>query len=261
MLEKHPDKAFKVNYIGTKNIIDLCIQYKVARMVQISTDKAVNPTNIMGLSKRLAELYLQLKILKMQDDKNVTTPTQIITTRFGNVLGSNGSVVPIFEKKIKERKPIPITDPNMTRFFMTISEASSLVLQAATTGKSGEILVFDMGKPIRIMDMAEKLIRLNGLEPHKDIKILITGKRPGEKLYEELFYQNSMTLPTNHVKILKVQEIIPPYDTVVSLFQDFEDALSSGNITDTIQKAQTLVPEFQHANDIANKGYTDMELI
>jgi FlaA1/EpsC-like NDP-sugar epimerase len=179
MMEKYPEKAFKVNYLGTKNIIDLCVKYKVDRMVQISTDKAVNPTNIMGLSKRLAELYLQLKIVHMLDDKNINSHTQIITTRFGNVLGSNGSVVPIFEKKIKDRKPITITDPNMTRFFMTIPEASSLVLQAATTGKSGEILVFDMGKPIRIMDMAEKLIRLNGLEPNKDIKIIITGKRPG----------------------------------------------------------------------------------
>ena len=259
MMEKHPDKAFKVNYIGTKNIIDLCIRFRVPRMVQISTDKAVNPTNIMGLSKRLAELYLQFKIVQMQHETNTNYSTQIITTRFGNVLGSNGSVVPIFEKKIKDRKPITITDPQMTRFFMTIPEASSLVLQAATTGKSGEILVFDMGKPIKILDMAEKLIRLNGLEPHKDIKIVITGKRPGEKLYEELFYKNSVTVPTNHVKILKVQENIPPLQTITSQFQDFENALMKGDLEDIMQKAKILVPEFSHALNISFSGYADVE--
>lgn len=259
MMEKHPDKAFKVNFFGTKNIIDLCIRYKVPRMVQISTDKAVNPTNIMGLTKRLAELYLQLKIVQMQQDKKTNHQTQIITTRFGNVLGSNGSVIPVFEKKIRNREAITITDPNMTRYFMTIPEASSLVLQAATSGNTGEILVFDMGKPIKILDMAEKLVRLNGLEPYKDIQIVYIGKRPGEKLYEELFYENSITVPTNHIKILKVLENMPPPETVKAQFLELEASLFSGDIENILLKAKELVPEFEHASDIKDSRYSNID--
>ena len=259
MMEKHPDKAFKVNFFGTKNIIDLCIRYKVPRMVQISTDKAVNPTNIMGLTKRLAELYLQLKIVQMQQDKKTNHQTQIITTRFGNVLGSNGSVIPVFEKKIRNREAITITDPNMTRYFMTIPEASSLVLQAATSGNTGEILVFDMGKPIKILDMAEKLVRLNGLEPYKDIQIVYIGKRPGEKLYEELFYENSVTVPTNHIKILKVLENMPPPETVKAQFLELEASLFSGDIETILLKAKELVPEFDHATDIKDSRYSNID--
>ncbi len=259
MMEKHPDKAFKVNFFGTKNIIDLCIRYKVPRMVQISTDKAVNPTNIMGLTKRLAELYLQLKIVQMQQDKKTNHQTQIITTRFGNVLGSNGSVIPVFEKKIRNREAITITDPNMTRYFMTIPEASSLVLQAATSGNTGEILVFDMGKPIKILDMAEKLVRLNGLEPYKDIQIVYIGKRPGEKLYEELFYENSVTVPTNHIKILKVLENMPPPETVKAQFLELEASLFSGDIENILLKAKELVPEFEHASDIKDSRYSNID--
>lgn len=259
MMEKHPDKAFKVNFFGTKNIIDLCIRYKVPRMVQISTDKAVNPTNIMGLTKRLAELYLQLKIVQMQQDKKSNHQTQIITTRFGNVLGSNGSVIPVFEKKIRNREAITITDPNMTRYFMTIPEASSLVLQAATSGNTGEILVFDMGKPIKILDMAEKLVRLNGLEPYKDIQIVYIGKRPGEKLYEELFYENSVTVPTNHIKILKVLENMPPPETVKAQFLELEASLFSGDIENILIKAKELVPEFEHASDIKDSRYSNID--
>ncbi|MBK8622488.1 MAG: polysaccharide biosynthesis protein [Saprospiraceae bacterium] len=228
-------------------------------MVQISTDKAVNPTNIMGLTKRLAELYLQLKIVQMQQDKKTNHQTQIITTRFGNVLGSNGSVIPVFEKKIRNREAITITDPNMTRYFMTIPEASSLVLQAATSGNTGEILVFDMGKPIKILDMAEKLVRLNGLEPYKDIQIVYIGKRPGEKLYEELFYENSVTVPTNHIKILKVLENMPPPETVKAQFLELEASLFSGDIETILLKAKELVPEFEHASDIKDSRYSNID--
>ena len=245
MMEKNPEKSFWVNYVGSKNMVDLCIKYNVQRFVQVSTDKAVNPTNIMGLTKRLAELYVWKKMVEAGEGNH--SKTQFIITRFGNVLGSNGSVIPIFKKQIAKRRPITITDPEMTRYFMTIPEASRLVLQAASSGKSGEIFIFDMGKPVRILDMAIRLIRLSGLEPYKDIDIVVTGKRPGEKLYEELFNENCETVETDHEKIFKVKE--SPGDTyqIGRTLEQIIVALRENNMGRVMSLSSELVPEFKHA--------------
>jgi len=253
MMEKNPEKSFWVNLMGSRYIVDFSMQYGVKRMVQVSTDKAVNPTNIMGLTKRLAELYLQSVINIHPKQFSNDFSTQYVITRFGNVLGSNGSVIPIFRKQIQDRKPITITDPLMTRYFMTIPEASSLVLQAGTTGQSGEIFIFDMGQPVKIIDMAHRLIRLSGLEPGKDIEIKITGKRPGEKLYEELFNENCVTTQTNHPKIFKVVENGSDIKKQLMLLQSLFIALKNQDLNEVMRIAQELVPEFQHENAAAVK--------
>ena len=192
--------------MGTKNIADLSVKYGVQRFIMVSTDKAVNPTNIMGASKRIAEIYVQSLFLKLV--KENPHCTKFITTRFGNVLGSNGSVVPFFKKQIAQGGPITVTHPDIIRYFMTIPEASSLVLEAATLGNGGEIFVFDMGQPVKISDLAKNMIRLAGYVPGKDIEIVYTGLRPGEKLYEELLNQKELTIPTTNEKIMvaKVRE-------------------------------------------------------
>ena len=195
LMESHPHEAFRVNVGGTKIISDLAIKYKVEKFVYISTDKAVKPANIMGATKKLCELVIYLQ------SKRKDSSTKFITTRFGNVLGSNGSVIPVFRKQIESGGPVTVTDPDVKRFFMTIPEACELVLEAGFMGKGGEIFVFDMGKPVKIMDVAIQLIRLSGLEPHEDIKIKITGLRPGEKLHEELFEESEERLPTHNPKI------------------------------------------------------------
>ena len=177
-MELNPSEAVKTNILGTKILADQCDQNKVEKFIFISTDKAVNPTNVMGASKRAAEIYVQ--------GKNANSNTQYITTRFGNVLGSNGSVIPLFQKQIENGGPITITDERINRFFMSIPEACQLVLEAGTMGNGGEIYVFDMGESVKIIDLAKKMISLSGLTINKDIEIKITGLRPGEKLYEEL---------------------------------------------------------------------------
>ncbi|NBX39442.1 MAG: polysaccharide biosynthesis protein, partial [Flavobacteriia bacterium] len=194
LMEENPQQAITTNIQGTKHLVDLAVLHAVVKFVFISTDKAVNPTNIMGASKRIAEMYVEAKGLE--------SATAFITTRFGNVLGSNGSVIPLFQKQIDAGGPVRVTDPEVTRFFMTIPEACQLVLEAFVMGKGGEIFVFDMGKSVKIMDLAEKMIRLNGMIPNQDIRIEITGLRPGEKLYEELLADEETTLPTHHTKIL-----------------------------------------------------------
>lgn len=195
MMESHPCEAAKTNIFGTKNIADLSIKYGVKKFVMISTDKAVNPTNVMGATKRFAEIYIQ----SLNKDKNFNTA--FITTRFGNVLGSNGSVIPRFREQIKQGGPITVTHPDIIRYFMTIPEACRLVLEAGVMGKGGEIFVFDMGEPVKIVDLARRMIKLSGYEPDQDIKIEFTGLRPGEKLYEELLSTKENTMPTYHKKI------------------------------------------------------------
>ncbi len=194
VMESNPTEAIRVNVFGTKQIADLSVQYGVSKFVMVSTDKAVNPTNVMGASKRMAEMYVQS--MQTQGD------TQFITTRFGNVLGSNGSVIPLFEKQIAKGGPVTVTHPDITRYFMTIPEACSLVLEAGCTGKGGQIYVFDMGASVKIADLAKKMIRLSGLEVDKDIQIQYSGLRPGEKLYEELLSHKENTEPTHHNKIM-----------------------------------------------------------
>ena len=195
IMEKNPHEAFRVNVGGTKNISDLAIKYRSEKFVMISSDKAVNPTNVMGASKKVCELLVHAQAGRPG------IYTKFITTRFGNVLGSNGSVIPLFKKQISEGGPVTITDPNIERFFMTIPEACQLVLEAGFMGNGGEIFIFDMGKPIKILDVAIKLIQLSGLIPYEDIEIRYTGLRPGEKLYEELFADGEEQLATHNPKI------------------------------------------------------------
>ncbi len=209
LMESNPLEAVNVNVFGSKNLIDLSIEHAVEKFVMISTDKAVNPVNVMGATKRAAEIYAQYR------SKSNAYKTTFITTRFGNVLGSNGSVVIYFKKQIETGGPVTITDPEVTRYFMTISEACQLVLEAATMGKSSEIYLFDMGAPVKIIDLARKMILLSGLIPEKDIEFVYTGLRPGEKLHEELLGDNENVLPTHHhkIKIAKTAEYDPEWFT------------------------------------------------
>jgi FlaA1/EpsC-like NDP-sugar epimerase len=212
----------------------------------VSTDKAVNPTNVMGASKRIAEIYVQSLFLK--EKQKDTSCTKFITTRFGNVLGSNGSVVPYFKKQIAAGGPVTVTHPDIIRYFMTIPEASSLVLEAATLGEGGEIFVFDMGQPVKIADLARNMIRLAGFIPGKDIEINYTGLRPGEKLYEELLNQKELTIPTSNEKILvaKVREY--DYDVVAEQIDQLIEIANTGKVFPTVQQMKELVPEFKSKN-------------
>ena len=233
LMEDFPPQAILTNVLGTKNIADLSVKYGVQRFIMVSTDKAVNPTNIMGASKRIAEIYVQSLFLKLFRENNQCT--KFITTRFGNVLGSNGSVVPYFKKQIAQGGPITVTHPDIIRYFMTIPEASSLVLEAATLGNGGEIYVFDMGQPVKISDLAKNMIRLAGYVPGKDIEIVYTGLRPGEKLYEELLNQKELTIPTTNEKILvaKVREY--DFDEVSSSIEQLIQSAQEGKIFPTVQ--------------------------
>lgn len=239
VLENNFMQAIKVNVFGTKNVLDAALKYGSKRFVFVSTDKAVNPTNIMGASKRLAEILVQSAYYKQKSAEKL----QIIITRFGNVLGSNGSVVNLFEEQIKNGGPITVTHPDINRFFMTIPEACKLVLEAGTMGAGGEIFVFDMGKPIFIRELAEKMIRLSGKEPYKDIDIIYSGLRPGEKLYEELLADNSKTLPTYHSKILIAQDPVHCFESVSEFLFKLEDN-SFETKEDLIDVIRELVPEF-----------------
>jgi FlaA1/EpsC-like NDP-sugar epimerase len=232
-------QAIKVNVFGTKNVLDAALKFGSKRFVFVSTDKAVNPTNIMGASKRLAEILVQSAYYK----QNSADKLQIIITRFGNVLGSNGSVVNLFEEQIKNGGPITVTHPEINRFFMTIPEACKLVLEAGTMGAGGEIFVFDMGKPIFIRELAEKMIRLSGKEPYKDIDIVYSGLRPGEKLYEELLADSSKTLPTYHSKILIAQDPVHCHESVSEFLFKLKDN-SFERKEDLITVMKELVPEF-----------------
>ncbi|APW32177.1 polysaccharide biosynthesis protein [Prevotella intermedia ATCC 25611 = DSM 20706] len=247
MMENNPSESIQNNVWGTKVIADLSVKYGVRKFVMVSTDKAVNPTNVMGCSKRICEIYCQSLNKKIDKESNKEVSTQFVTTRFGNVLGSNGSVIPLFEKQIKNGGPVTVTDPNIIRFFMLIPEACKLVLEAGTHGKGGEIFVFDMGKPVRIADLAKRMIKLSGAE---NIEIEYTGLRAGEKLYEEVLSTTENTLPSFHekVRIAKVQEY--DYDVVN---QQIEKLLQISRTYDSMQivkMMKSIVPEYVSNNSI-----------
>ncbi len=243
MLERNFYQAIKINVFGTKNVLDIALSHQVERFVFVSTDKAVNPTNIMGASKRIAEILVQSTYYQ-QKEENPSFKTEIIVTRFGNVLGSNGSVVNLFERQIKEGGPITVTHPDINRFFMTIPEACRLVLEAATMGRGGEIYLFDMGKPIKIVDLAEKMIRLSGKEPHKDIEIVYTGLREGEKLYEELLADKSKTVPTYNPKIMIATDQTYAFSEVEIFLKEMYLCQKMEDKQEFISVLKKLVPEF-----------------
>ena len=247
LMEENPSQAILTNIEGTKNLADLSCLYKVKKFVMISTDKAVNPSNVMGASKRIAEKYVQSLQFKNANDGEKKT-TKFITTRFGNVLGSNGSVVPLFTKQIASGGPITITHPDIIRYFMTIPEACQLVLEAGAMGNGGEIYIFDMGKPVKIIDLARKMIKLAGFTPEKDIKIAIVGLRPGEKLYEELLNNTSKTLPTYHEKIMIAEEVLDDFNL---LNHAIDELIVSANQFDNdrmVAQMKQIVPEFKSMN-------------
>jgi FlaA1/EpsC-like NDP-sugar epimerase len=247
LMEENPSQAILTNIEGTKNLADLSCLYKVKKFVMVSTDKAVNPSNVMGASKRIAEKYVQSLQLKSQKE-NGSHYTKFITTRFGNVLGSNGSVVPLFTKQIANGGPVTITHKDIIRYFMTIPEACQLVLEAGAMGNGGEIYIFDMGKPVKIIDLARKMIKLAGFVPDKDIKIEIVGLRPGEKLYEELLNDTSKTIPTHHDKIMIAQELQDEFET---LHTDIDELIGIANFFDNedlVAKMKKIVPEFKSMN-------------
>lgn len=246
LMEENPSQAIFVNVLGTKNVADLSFEYKVDSFVMVSTDKAVNPSNVMGASKRIAEKYVQSLHHKLTTDGN--SKIKFITTRFGNVLGSNGSVVPLFTKQIEAGGPITLTHPDIIRYFMTIPEACQLVLEAGAMGRGGEIYIFDMGKPVKIIDLAKKMIRLAGFIPDKDIEIKIVGLRPGEKLYEELLNDTAKTLPTHHEKIMIAQEIFENFNELGGLTDDLISTAEKYSNDDIVVKMKQIVPEFISMN-------------
>ncbi|RLJ33660.1 FlaA1/EpsC-like NDP-sugar epimerase [Chryseobacterium sp. 7] len=244
LVEENPHEAIFVNILGSKIVARLSSKYKVNRFVMVSTDKAVNPTNVMGASKRAAELFVQ----SLQNvDGNVT---KFITTRFGNVLGSNGSVIPHFKKQIAAGGPVTITHPDIVRYFMTIPEACELVLQAGTMGEGGEIFVFDMGEPVKILDLARRMIKLSGFEPNLDIKIVYTGLRPGEKLYEELLSDDAKTLPTHNEKIMISRDPSMGFEEIDALTKQITKASLRRDKVEVVRILKTIVPEFKSNNSI-----------
>ena len=247
LMEENPCEAIMVNTWGTRNVADRCVEYDVEKMVMISTDKAVNPTNIMGCTKRLAEIYVQsLGLAIERGDKE--GKTKFVTTRFGNVLGSNGSVIPRFSEQISKGGPVTVTHPDITRFFMTIPEACRLVMEAATMGTSNQIFVFDMGEPVKIDQLARRMITLAGYVPDKDIKIEYSGLRPGEKLYEEVLSNKENTLPTFHerIRIAKVREYV--YKDIVPVFSELHHLAEKVQIEEMVRLMKKTVPEYKSAN-------------
>ena len=240
MMENNPSEAIGVNVFGTKTIADMCDRYGTQKMVFVSTDKAVNPTNVMGASKRIGEIYIQ--------SLNSESNTNYVTTRFGNVLGSNGSVIPLFRKQIEQGGPITVTHPEVSRYFMTIPEACQLILEAGCMSDGGEIYVFDMGESVKIVDLAKKMIRLSRLELDKDIEIVYTGLRPGEKLFEELLNQKENTLATHHPKILigKVRTYV--YDDVEENLRSLKLHIKKKDFSMMVKHMKYMVPEFKSNN-------------
>jgi FlaA1/EpsC-like NDP-sugar epimerase len=237
MMEYNPAQAVLNNVFGSLNIADAAHQFKTRNMVMISTDKAVNPTNVMGATKRAAEIYIQALSL--------VSKTKFTTVRFGNVLGSNGSVIPLFKAQIAKGGPVTVTDKRIIRYFMTIPEATQLVLQAGSMGNGSEILVLDMGDPVRIIDLAEELIRLSGLKPYDDIDIVVTGLRPGEKLFEELLIDGEGILPTDHDKIKVLAPVVIELQPVRDELDLLYEAARADSVKELIESLKRLVPEFK----------------
>ncbi|MDW7710737.1 MAG: nucleoside-diphosphate sugar epimerase/dehydratase [Deferrisomatales bacterium] len=243
MMELHPLEAVRTNVFGTRNLVEAADAAGVERFVMISTDKAVNPTNVMGASKRAAEVFVQA----FAEGSN----TEFVTVRFGNVLGSNGSVVPLFQAQIARGGPVTVTHPDVTRYFMTIPEASQLVLQAGSMGRGGEIFLLDMGEPVKIVDLAEELVRLSGLVPHQDVDITFTGLRPGEKLFEELLIDGEGIKPTDHKKILVAAACSTELKTVERHLQELTFCVRKGDDDLVVHKLQEMVPEYRPAGRAA----------
>ena len=258
LMEENPVEAVIANVYGSRNVADKCLEYGVEKMVMISTDKAVNPTNIMGCTKRLAEIYVQSMARDVEGGRRAGK-TQFVTTRFGNVLGSNGSVIPRFRDQIAKGGPVTVTHPDITRFFMTIPEACRLVMEAATMGLVNKIFIFDMGRSVKIAHLAERMIELAGYEPGVDIKIQYTGLRPGEKLYEEVLSNEENTIPTGHekIRVAKVREY--EYDRVAERLERLHRLAMEGNVPDMIRLMKHLVPEFKSQNSEYEKYDAEIE--
>ena len=245
LMEQNPSEAILTNVLGTKNIADLCGQFKVEKMVYISTDKAVNPSSIMGASKRIGEVYIQsLNTALSEKGKHC----KFVTTRFGNVLGSNGSVIPLFRRQIAEGGPITVTHPEMTRYFMTIPEACQLVLEAGAMGKGGEIFVFDMGASVKIYDLAKKMISLSGLQEGRDIEIVFSGLRPGEKLYEELLANEEHNLPTHHDKIMIAKVRTIEFNGVLEMVNELLSLFNEQDNKKLVTQLKRMIPEYKSLN-------------
>ena len=246
MMEDNPSESIRNNVIGTKIIADLAVKYDTGKFVMISTDKAVNPTNVMGCSKRICEIYVQSLDKALKDGKKQGV-TQFVTTRFGNVLGSNGSVIPLFREQIKKGGPVTVTHPDIIRFFMLIPEACRLVLEAGVKGNGGEIFVFEMGDPVKISDLAKRMIKLSGA---KDIEIKYTGLRPGEKLYEEVLSTEETTLPSFHdkIRIAKVREY--DYDNINRIISDMGKKCDILPDLDIVKMMKDIVPEYISKNSV-----------
>ena len=252
LMEGSPKEAIKNNVFGTLNLVKTAHEHKIDRLVLISTDKAVNPTNIMGASKRLCEMIIQ--------SYNTISNTEFVAVRFGNVLGSNGSVIPLFKKQIKSGGPVTVTHKSITRYFMLIPEAAQLVLQAGCFAKGGEIFVLDMGKPVKIYDLAVDLIRLSGFEPNRDIKIKVTGLRPGEKLYEELLMSEEGLTETSHNKIYIGK---PTFESIESLnikLGELKELLKESDVLLIKEKMKQIVPTYKEADEVNEVAITKEEI-
>jgi len=256
LMERNPTEAVICNIFGTRILADLAVKIGVKKFVMISTDKAVRPTSIMGCTKRIAEIYVQALFYHLHQTKG--SATSFVTTRFGNVLGSNGSVIPIFQKQIEAGGPITVTHPEIVRYFMTIPEACRLVLEAGVMGYGGEIYIFDMGKPVKIYDLARQMIKLSGLELGKDIDIIFTGLREGEKLFEELLNDTENTVPTHHDKIMKAKVPVYQYDQISNYLDLLEDLIKDKNELKVVALMKDIVPEYKSNYsrfEILDKGH------
>lgn len=260
LMEENPCEAILANVMGTRNIADIAVSYGAEKMIMVSTDKAVNPTNVMGASKRLAEIYVQSLGHALKEDI-IKGKTKFVTTRFGNVLGSNGSVIPRFREQIERGGPLTVTHPDIVRFFMTIPEACRLVLEAALMGNDSEIYVFEMGEPIKIVDLAARMIELAGFTPKKDIKIEFTGLRPGEKLYEEILSSKENSQPTHHKKINIAKVRKYEYREIVEKYDYLEELSRTVKIEDTVRLMKEIIPEFISNNSKFEKIDREKALI